>query len=131
MTPLVHGSGRAGGPSDRPCADSRRPALRRPGASRPRRASHRRSHPRRAIRRAAGAQLVPIVEPWRASFQEIAEFLTGDQAEAADHRVLAMALFIDIGASMCGAAEMGDRDWHALLDAHDAVVRAHSSLSRP
>ena len=26
------------------------------------------------------------------------------------------------------AAEMGDRDWHALLDAHDAVVR--SQLAR-
>jgi class 3 adenylate cyclase len=28
------------------------------------------------------------------------------------------------------AAEMGDRDWHALLDAHDAVVRAQLSRFR-
>ena len=37
------------------------------------------------------------VEPgWRASFQEIAEFLTGHQAEVADDRVLATVLFTDI-----------------------------------
>ena len=70
-----------------------------------------------------------IVEPeWRASFQEIAESLTGHQAEVADDRVLATVLFTDIVDSTRRAAEMGDRDWHALLDAHDAVVR--SQLSR-
>jgi hypothetical protein len=38
-----------------------------------------------------------FVEPgWRASFQEIAEFLTGHQAEVADDRVLATVLFTDI-----------------------------------
>ena len=68
------------------------------------------------------------VEPWRASFQEVAEFLTGHQAEVADDRVLATVLFTDIVDSTRRAAEMGDRDWHALLDAHDAVVR--SQLSR-
>ena len=72
------------------------------------------------------------VEPgWRASFQEIAEFLTGHQAEVADDRVLATVLFTDIVDSTRRAAEIGDRDWHALLDAHDAVVRAQLvSLSR-
>ena len=62
------------------------------------------------------------------SFQEIAEFLTGEQAEVADDRVLATVLFTDIVDSTRRAAEMGDRDWHALLDAHDAVVR--SQLAR-
>ena len=62
------------------------------------------------------------------SFQEIAEFLTGQQAEVADDRVLATVLFTDIVDSTRRAAEMGDRDWHALLDAHDAVVR--SQLAR-
>jgi pimeloyl-ACP methyl ester carboxylesterase len=33
-----------------------------------------------------------FVEPWRPSFQEIAEFLTGHQAEVADDRVLATVL---------------------------------------
>ena len=69
-----------------------------------------------------------IVEPWRDSFREIAEFLTGEQADVADDRVLATVLFTDIVDSTRRAAEMGDRDWHALLDAHDAVVR--SQLAR-
>jgi class 3 adenylate cyclase len=71
-----------------------------------------------------GRNIHHFVEPWRASFREIAEFLTGHQAEVADDRVLATVLFTDIVDSTRWAAEMGDRDWHALLDAHDAVVRA-------
>ena len=71
------------------------------------------------------------VEPgWRASFQEIAEFLTGHQAEVADDRVLATVLFTDIVDSTRRAAEMGDRDWHALLDAHDVIVRAQLTRFR-
>jgi class 3 adenylate cyclase len=69
-----------------------------------------------------------FVEPWRESFQEIAEFLTGEQPDVADDRVLATVLFTDIVDSTPRAAEMGDRDWHALLDAHDAIVR--SQLAR-
>jgi len=71
-----------------------------------------------------GRNLFHFVEPWRSSFQEIAQFLTGEQAEVADDRVLATVLFTDIVDSTRRAADMGDRDWHALLDAHDAVVRA-------
>ena len=75
-----------------------------------------------------GRNMYHFVEPWRESFQEIAEFLTGQQADVADDRVLATVLFTDIVDSTRRAAEMGDRDWHALLDAHDAVVR--SQLAR-
>ena len=76
-----------------------------------------------------GRNMYHFVEPeWRASFQEIHEFLTGRQAEVADDRVLATVLFTDIVDSTRRAAEMGDRDWHALLDAHDAIVR--SQLAR-
>ncbi len=72
-----------------------------------------------------------FVEPgWRTSFREVHEFLTGQQAEVADDRVLATVLFTDIVDSTRSAAEMGDRDWHALLDAHDAVVRAQLSRFR-
>jgi class 3 adenylate cyclase len=71
-----------------------------------------------------------IVEPWRPSFQEIAEFLTGQQADVVDDRVLATVLFTDIVDSTRRAAEIGDRDWHALLDAHDAVVRAQLARFR-
>jgi class 3 adenylate cyclase len=70
------------------------------------------------------------VEPWRSSFQEIAEFLTGQQPDVADDRVLATVLFTDIVDSTRRAAEIGDRDWHALLDAHDAIVRAQLSRFR-
>jgi class 3 adenylate cyclase len=75
-----------------------------------------------------GRNMYHFVEPWRASFQEIHEFLTGHQAEVADDRVLATVLFTDIVDSTRRAADIGDRDWHALLDAHDAVVR--SQLAR-
>jgi class 3 adenylate cyclase len=75
-----------------------------------------------------GRNMLHIVEPWRDSFQEIAEFLTGQQADVADERVLATVLFTDIVDSTRRAAEIGDRDWHALLDAHDAIVR--SQLNR-
>ncbi len=77
-----------------------------------------------------GRNLYHFVEPWRESFQEIAEFLTGEQAEVPDDRVLATVLFTDIVGSTRRAAEIGDRDWHALLDAHDAVVRAQLARFR-
>jgi class 3 adenylate cyclase len=76
-----------------------------------------------------GRNVYHFVEPeWRSSFHEIAEFLTGQQAEVTDDRVLATVLFTDIVDSTRRAAEIGDRDWHALLDAHDAIVR--SQLAR-
>ena len=77
-----------------------------------------------------GRNFLHFVEPWRSSFQEIAQFLTGEQAEVADDRVLATVLFTDIVDSTRRAAEMGDRDWHALLDAHDAVVRVQLTRFR-
>jgi class 3 adenylate cyclase len=77
-----------------------------------------------------GRNIYHFVEPWRESFQEIAAFLTGEQADVADDRVLATVLFTDIVDSTRRAAEIGDRDWHALLDAHDAVVRAQLNRFR-
>jgi class 3 adenylate cyclase/pimeloyl-ACP methyl ester carboxylesterase len=78
-----------------------------------------------------GRNAVHFYEPdWRSSFQEIAEFLTGQQAEVADDRVLATVLFTDIVDSTRRAAQIGDRDWHALLDAHDAVVRVQLNRFR-
>jgi class 3 adenylate cyclase/pimeloyl-ACP methyl ester carboxylesterase len=78
-----------------------------------------------------GRNMYHFVEPgWRASFQGIAQFLTGQQAEVADDRVLATVLFTDIVDSTRRAAQMGDRGWHALLDAHDAVVRAQLNRFR-
>jgi class 3 adenylate cyclase len=78
-----------------------------------------------------GRNAVHFVEPdWRSSFQEITQFLTGQQADVADDRVLATVLFTDIVDSTRWAAEMGDRDWHALLDAHDAVIRVQLNRFR-
>jgi class 3 adenylate cyclase len=77
-----------------------------------------------------GRNLYHFVEPWRESFQELAAFLTGRQAEVADDRALATVLFTDIVDSTRRAAEIGDRDWRALLDAHDAVVRAQLTRFR-
>jgi pimeloyl-ACP methyl ester carboxylesterase len=76
-----------------------------------------------------GRNIFHFVEPWRSSFQEIAEFLTGQHAEVADDRVLATVLFTDIVDSTRRAAQIGDRDWHALLDAHDAIVWVNSIAS--
>ncbi len=71
------------------------------------------------------------VEPWRPSFREIREFLVGEQPEeVVDDRVLATVLFTDIVDSTRRAAEIGDRDWHALLDAHDAIVRVQLNRFR-
>src|ERR1700722_8688338 len=77
-----------------------------------------------------GRNMYHFVEPWRDSFQEIAKFLTGHQADMPDDRVLATVLFTDIVDSTRRAAEIGDRDWRALLDAHDAVVRAQLARYR-
>jgi class 3 adenylate cyclase len=77
-----------------------------------------------------GRNMYQFVEPWRPSFREIREFLTGQQPEVVDDRVLATVLFTDIVDSTRRAAEIGDRDWHALLDAHDAVVRAQLARFR-
>jgi class 3 adenylate cyclase/pimeloyl-ACP methyl ester carboxylesterase len=78
-----------------------------------------------------GRNVIHFFEPdWRASFQEIARFLTGEQADVADDRVLATVLFTDIVDSTRRAAELGDREWRALLDAHDAVVRVQLNRFR-
>jgi class 3 adenylate cyclase len=46
------------------------------------------------------------------------------EEEAALDRVLSTVLFTDIVGSTTKAAEMGDRDWRALLDRHHDAVRA-------
>jgi class 3 adenylate cyclase len=58
-----------------------------------------------------------------ADMDEIEEFLTGVRHAPETDRVLATVLFTDIVASTERAAELGDRKWHELLDAHDRTVR--------
>lgn len=55
----------------------------------------------------------------------IEEFLTGQRPVVTDlDRVLATVLFTDIVDSTRRAAELGDRRWRTLLDAHDAGAAA-------
>ena len=54
---------------------------------------------------------------------EIEEFLTGERQIMEPDRVLATVLFTDIVDSTKRAAEIGDRRWRDLLDAHDAIIR--------
>ena len=69
-----------------------------------------------------GSDLYPIGQD---AEEEIREFLTGERGQSPDEdRLLATVLFTDIVDSTRRAAELGDRNWRALLDAHDAVVRA-------
>jgi pimeloyl-ACP methyl ester carboxylesterase len=64
--------------------------------------------------------------PWVDADQvvdEIEEFLTGTRPAPDADRVLATLLFTDIVGSTHRAAELGDRRWAELLDAHHSVVR--------
>jgi class 3 adenylate cyclase len=58
-----------------------------------------------------------------AVIDEIEEFLTGVRHAPEVDRVLATVLFSDIVGSTDRAAELGDRKWRDLLDAHDQAVR--------
>src|SRR5438445_1980136 len=58
-----------------------------------------------------------------ADLDEIEEFLTGARHAPVTDRVLATVLFTDIVGSTVRAAELGDRRWRDLLDAHDRAVR--------
>ena len=127
----AHGrTGRAGGPSHSPRARPRPPPHRRRDHPARQGQVHRRAHTDAKYVEVPGRNRYHSVEPWRASFREIAEFLTGHQAEVADDRVLATVLFTDIVDSTRRAAEIGDRDWRALLDAHDAIVRVQLNRFR-
>jgi class 3 adenylate cyclase/esterase/lipase len=79
-----------------------------------------------------GAKYVelPGIDHWLAAgggtriLDEIEEFLTGSRSSRAEHdRALATVLFTDIVDSTRRAAELGDREWRALLTRHDRAVR--------
>ncbi len=76
----------------------------------------------------AGADHLPWVGDTDAVVREVEQFVTGLWSdggwEAADpDRVLATVLFTDIVGATEHAAELGDRAWRELLEAHHAVVR--------
>jgi class 3 adenylate cyclase len=57
------------------------------------------------------------------NLDEIEEFLTGAVRSPRSNRVLATVLFTDIVSSTEHLAELGDRKWRDLLDAHDRAMR--------
>jgi len=72
-----------------------------------------------------GRNAYPFFNDWREVVDEIRVFMTGTRGQASDDdRMLATVLFTDIVDSTRRAAEVGDRRWHELLDAHDAIVRS-------
>jgi class 3 adenylate cyclase len=54
----------------------------------------------------------------------VERFLAEGRVDTAPERVLTTVLFTDIVESTSRAAELGDRRWRALLDAHHATIRA-------
>jgi pimeloyl-ACP methyl ester carboxylesterase len=70
-----------------------------------------------------GVDHLPWVGDAEAILGEIEQFLTGIRHEAEPDRVLATVLFTDIVHSTEHAAELGDRMWGDLLQAHHGVVR--------
>ena len=72
-----------------------------------------------------GNNHVPLFEPDIVDriVGEVEEFLTGSRSETEIDRVLATVMFTDIVESTKRAAELGDRQWRALLDRHDETVR--------
>jgi class 3 adenylate cyclase len=70
-----------------------------------------------------GRDLMPFAGDSDAVVDEIEEFLTGVRGESGVDRVLTTVLFTDIVGSTQLATRLGDRDWHDLLDRHDAMVR--------
>lgn len=72
----------------------------------------------------AGNDHMPWVGDSDAVLDEVEQFLTGGRRGAEPDRVLATVLFTDIAGSTVRAAELGDRRWSELLEAHHARVRA-------
>ena len=71
-----------------------------------------------------GADHLPYTGDGERVVDEVEEFLTGSRTSQAEpDRVLATVLFTDIVDSTRRAAELGDRQWRALLDRHDHMVR--------
>jgi class 3 adenylate cyclase len=69
------------------------------------------------------ADHLPWVGDQDAILDEVEEFLTGARRGSEPDRVLATVLFTDIVGSTQRAVQLGDRRWHALLTAHETVIR--------
>jgi class 3 adenylate cyclase len=70
-----------------------------------------------------GDDHLPFVGDQDEILDEVEEFLTGVRHGPAADRMLATVLFTDVVGSTAQAADLGDRRWRALLDAHHDIVR--------
>ena len=75
-----------------------------------------------------GSESILFLDDTEPLLDEIEELVTGTRASRPPERVLATVLFTDIVASTERAAEVGDRAWRELLDAHHALVRSELAL---
>lgn len=79
-----------------------------------------------------GAQLLELPGddhfPWLGDSEPvlaaIEEFVTGERSGAVPTQALASILFTDIVSSTQKVAQLGDREWTALLKTHDGIVQA-------
>jgi class 3 adenylate cyclase len=80
--------------------------------------------------RIPNAEMVELTAPDKSMYSEaqipneIQRFLDEGRINTTPERVLTTVLFTDIVESTSRAADMGDRRWTALLEAHHAAVRA-------
>jgi class 3 adenylate cyclase/pimeloyl-ACP methyl ester carboxylesterase len=88
------------------------------------------AHAQFLAQRIAHARLLPLPgadiyfgSNWMDRIVAIEEFVTGSRTMSVTDRVLATVLFTDIVASTQHVAALGDKQWRARLDRHDALVR--------
>jgi class 3 adenylate cyclase/pimeloyl-ACP methyl ester carboxylesterase len=80
--------------------------------------------------RVPNAELVGLTSPDFSIYgnptipDEVERFLSEGRIDTAPQRVLTTVLFTDIVDSTSRAAELGDKQWRDLLEAHNAAVRA-------
>lgn len=74
-----------------------------------------------------GSDHLPYVGESRALLDEVEEFLTGTRPTYKGERVLATILFTDIVSSTRHAIDLGDQNWHTLLEHHNNLVRTEIS----
>ena len=70
-----------------------------------------------------GVDNIDFLGDSEALLDEVEHFLTGERQEREPDRMLATILLTDIVESTNRAANLGDRRWRDLLDAHDRIVR--------
>lgn len=70
-----------------------------------------------------GSEHVPYFGDNDGLIEELEELVTGHRSHGPTDRVLATVLFTDIVSSTEHASALGDREWHDLLDRHDAMAQ--------